>query len=81
MMMSDQPRVREIKILKNKGGFSWCYNPRTTRPFAIIIDGSYVLTKSCCVRTFGSREAAEKWVKKYAESYRAPLNPKVNESV
>lgn len=50
----------KVRVTKNRGGWSDTFTPDTTRPFAVFVDGVIVRTAGGAVRTFGSREAAEK---------------------
>jgi hypothetical protein len=49
-----------IEIKENKGGWSGQYNPRTSRPFAVFVNGRALRTESGAYRTFATREAAMK---------------------
>jgi len=52
------------EIKRNGGGWGGTYNPRTTRPYAVVLNGELLRTWDGKIRTFSSRAAAEKAAEK-----------------
>ena len=48
------------QILESKGGWSGTYNPRTTRRYAVMVNGDFLRDKAGARRTFKTKEAAQK---------------------
>lgn len=53
------PQTKSVEVLKNLG-WGGVFNPRTSRPFAVKVNGKFLRTKSGAIRTFATRDQATK---------------------
>jgi hypothetical protein len=50
--------VKDGVMIRHSCGWGGTFNPRTSRPWAVIANGQILRTEAGAIRTFASREAA-----------------------
>lgn len=72
---TEQINGHDVRILHSKSGFGITFRCYTERPYAISIDGQTLKTEGGAVRTYASRETAEKAARKFALAGPAFVRP------